>query len=94
MADDASGELIQAEEIEPPVLPQTAQILDLDAELTKITNRVMIVKLLAQAYCKVHGPAGGCFCKGRDSNCHAATIYEMEARAAVTALERFGILKR
>lgn len=79
-----SGELVEVD---------TPQVLAMDDELARIASRVVLVRTIAQAACKVWGPAGGCYCKGSDARCHAPTIYEPEARAIVLALERLKVLK-
>lgn len=82
-----------------PVTEAQEQALSLAAiglnedELAVAVKRTLLINEAARILCRYYGPKEGCHCKHVDSNCHAYTLWEPEARAVVVGFERIGAFK-
>lgn len=67
-------------------------IASMEAALGESVHRVRAVQVIARGICGSSGPKPGCFCRGDVARCHARTLYEDYAVAAVLALQKDGIV--
>ncbi len=70
-----------------------SDLVPLEDEAAILRRRADDARSVARAICRAYGPRPTCLCQGDPSRCHAATLYALEASAAVLDLYKNGRLR-